>query len=57
MRGVGLLRNVVSAGGRRPTAFAPFFVRTLPDPRTLLLRYSPMRYLIDGDLGKLDTQT
>jgi len=24
---------------------------------TLLLRYSPMRYLIDGDLGKLDTQT
>ena len=32
MRGVGLLRNVGPAGGRRPTALAPFFVRTLPDP-------------------------
>jgi Tn3 transposase DDE domain len=28
-----LLRNVGSFGGRRPTALAPFFVRTLPDPQ------------------------
>jgi hypothetical protein len=30
--GLGLLRNVGSFGGKRPTALAPFFVRTLPDP-------------------------
>ena len=32
MRGEAYYWNVGSFGGRRPTAFAPFFVRTLPDP-------------------------
>jgi hypothetical protein len=41
------LRNVGSFGGRRPTALAPFFVRTLPDPHFQCTKWFVTRKAIE----------